>query len=109
MPILETDGKRVVIVRGRLYGEWTLLDFSYNHPGAQFGKHLFTFERSGHVLHVSDVNWSGDKIPCMFEGRWIPCPKELRDFGNRHSRVIYEIVPVLLKRYRKRMFLVCRK
>ena len=94
MPMLETNGKRVTIVRGFVYGEWTLLDFSYNSPGAQFGKHLFTFCRAGRTLYVSDINWSGDKMPCMFEGGWIPCPKELRDFGNRHSRVIYEIVPV---------------
>lgn len=76
---------------------WTLTKFDYNHPGAQFGTHLFEFRNHERLIKISNLYWSGDKMPVMYSGRWIPCPRELRTFGDRHSKVIYELVPLAEK------------
>ena len=94
MPILENGATRTKLLVGMSFGHWTLIKIEYNHPGAQFGTHLFTFSNVENILHISNLYWSGDQMPCMQNGWWVPCPVELKCFGDRHSRVIYEIAKI---------------
>ena len=94
MPILENGTRRVRFKVGTVIEGWTLTKFRYNNPDAQFGTHLYEFTNHRGTILLSNIYWSGDAMPCMFEGGWLPCPKGLRDFGDRHSKIVYELIPL---------------